>query len=39
MVRWKLGSVGLPMSRPNGKGEAEEGRWNGLTERDMLVLK
>lgn len=26
------------MYRPNGKGEAEEGRWNGLTERDMLVL-
>ena len=38
MMRWKLGSVDLAEYRPNGKGKAEEGRWNGLTERDLLAL-
>ena len=38
MVRWKLGSVDLAMYRPNGKGKADEGRWNGLTERDLLLF-
>ena len=38
MVRWKLDSVGSATYRPNGKGKAEEGRRNGLTKRELLVL-
>ena len=38
MMQWKLGSVDLADYRPNGKGKGEEGRWNKLTEHDLLVL-